>query len=338
VRATASLLRSPPSHDGDGSLSCDLPTEEVAVSGPVQPADAACEDERLEPVELREGRSTEVGGLPVTRVLPTKGRRTVGAWCFVDLAGPADAEEPDPMEVGPHPHIGLSTVTWLLEGEAVHTDSLGTEQLIRPGQLNLMTAGHGIGHAELAARPPFRAVQLWIAQPEATRHGDRAFEHHAELPDVELDGGGEALVLAGSFADVTSPARTDSPLVGTEVRPGRGRRVLPLEASFEHALVPLDGRVRAGGEVVEPGWSALLPAGRSELVVETDRDDARFLLLGGEPLGERIAMWWNFVARDQHELTAAHRAWEDRDEDRFPRVPSTLPRADAPRPPWLPPS
>jgi quercetin 2,3-dioxygenase len=287
-------------------------------------------------VELREGRSTEVGGLPVTRVLPTKGRRTVGAWCFVDLAGPADAEEPDPMEVGPHPHIGLSTVTWLLEGEAVHTDSLGTEQLIRPGQLNLMTAGHGIGHAELAARPPFRAVQLWIAQPEATRHGGRAFEHHAELPEVDLEGGGAALVLAGSFADVTSPARTDSPLVGAEVRPGQGRRVLPLETSFEHALVPLDGRVRAGGEVVEPGWLALLPAGRDELVVETDRDDARFLLLGGEPLGERIAMWWNFVARDQDELTTAYRAWEARDEDRFPAVPSTLPRADAPHPPWLP--
>jgi quercetin 2,3-dioxygenase len=310
--------------------------EEVAVSGPVQPADEACEDERLRPIELREGRRTEVGGLPVTRVLPTKGRRTVGAWCFVDCAGPADAEEPDPMEVGPHPHIGLSTVTWLLEGEAVHTDSIGTEQLIRPSQLNLMTAGHGIGHAELAARPPFRAVQLWIAQPEATRHGERSFEHHAALPEVELDGGGSAVVFVGGFGGVRSPARVDSPLVGADVQPGRGRRSLSLEPSFEHAVVPLDGRVLVGGEVVEPGWLALLPEGRDELAVETERRDARFLVLGGEPRGERIAMWWNFVARDREELTAAYRDWEARDEDRFPPVPSSLARIAAPRPPWLP--
>lgn len=130
------------------------------MSGPIQQPDAECRDELLAQVDAREGRATDVGGLPVARVLPTKGRRTVGAWCFVDLLGPMDAEHPDPMEIGPHPHIGLSTVTWLLEGEALHTDSLGTEQPIRPGQLNLMTAGHGISHAEYAAKPPFRGAQL----------------------------------------------------------------------------------------------------------------------------------------------------------------------------------
>ncbi|MTV24161.1 pirin family protein [Nitriliruptoraceae bacterium ZYF776] len=304
------------------------------MSGPVEGRDEACEDEPLPGLELREGRSTEVGGLPVTRVLPTKGRRTVGAWCFVDCAGPADAEEPDPMEVGPHPHIGLSTVTWLLEGEAVHTDSLGTEQVIRPGQLNLMTAGRGIGHAELAAQPPFRAVQLWVAQPEATRHGGNDFAHHAELPGVELDEGGDALVLVGDFAGATSPARHDTPLVGVDLRPTRGRHALPLDPSFEHALVPFDGRIRVGGEVVEEGWLALVPGGPEELVVDVD-EASRFLLLGGEPLGERIAMWWNFVARERDELTEAWRAWQDRDTDRFGEVPSSLPRAEAPRPPWL---
>jgi quercetin 2,3-dioxygenase len=307
----------------------------VAVSGPVQRPDTACEDERLAGIELREGRRTEVGGLPVVRVLPTKGRRTVGAWCFVDLAGPADAAEPDPLEVGPHPHTGLSTVTWLLEGEALHTDSLGTEQLIRPGALNLMTAGHGIGHAELAAEPPFRAVQLWIAQPERTRHGPGAFEHHGELPRVALDGGGEAMVLVGGVADTTSPARTDSPLIGLDLTPGRGPRRLPLDPVFEHAVVPLDGRVRVGEEVVEPGWLALVPVGIEELPVEAEAGDGRFLLLGGEPLGERIAMWWNFVARDQEELTAAWHDWQVRDTDRFAPVPSDLPRIEAPRPPWL---
>jgi redox-sensitive bicupin YhaK (pirin superfamily) len=177
------------------------------MSGPVQPADRRFENQRLGRIEAREGRRTSVGGLDVVRVLPTKGRRTVGAWCFVDLLGPVDAERPDPMEVGPHPHIGLSTVTWLLEGEALHSDSLGSEQVIRPGELNWMTAGHGIAHAELAARPPFRGAQMWVAQPEATRHGPSSFAHHAELPHLELDN-----VSGWLFGDVASPlARIEAP-------------------------------------------------------------------------------------------------------------------------------
>jgi quercetin 2,3-dioxygenase len=305
------------------------------VSGPIERADELCRDERLAGVELREGRHTEVGGLPVNRVLPTKGRRTVGAWCFVDLAGPADAEEPDPMEVGPHPHIGLSTVTWLLEGEALHSDSLGTEQVIRPGQLNLMTAGHGIAHAELAARPPFRGVQMWVAQPEETRHGDAAFEHHGDLPRTDLEHG-EALVFSGTVGDVTAPSRADTPLVGADLTLRRGTSPFPTEASFEHAIVALDGRVRIGPEVVEPGWLALVPTGLDELPLEVEADGTRLLVLGGEPLGQPIAMWWNFVARDRDELTAAYEAWEAR-TDRFGDVTSTLDRIDAPRPPWLPP-
>jgi quercetin 2,3-dioxygenase len=305
------------------------------MSGPMQPADRRCEDEALGGVEVREGRQAEVGGLPITRVLPTKGRRTVGPWCFVDLAGPADAEEPDPMEVGPHPHIGLATVTWLLEGEALHSDSLGTEQVIRPGQLNLMTAGHGIAHAELAARPPFRGVQMWLAQPESTRHGDSTFEHHADLPAVEL-AHGEGVVFAGGFGTAASPARADWPQVGVDLSLRRGRSVLGVHRAQEHAIVPLDGRVLVGQEVVEPGWLALVPAGVEELPVAVEGQGARVLLLGGEPLGERIEMWWNFVARDRDEITAAWREWRDR-TDRFGDVPSELERIEAPHPPWLAP-
>lgn len=304
------------------------------MSGPVQERDQQCENELLAGIEAREGRHAEVGGLPIVRVLPTKGRRTVGPWCFVDLAGPADAEKPDPMEVGPHPHIGLATVTWLLEGEALHSDSMGTQQVIRPGQLNLMTAGHGIAHAELAARPPFRGVQMWVAQPDDTRHGEHAFEHHAELPHAELDGA-DGLVFMGSFAEVTSPARTDWPMAGVDLRVPRGVVGLPLNTGFEHAVVPLDGAVKVGPEVVEPGWLALVPGGVGELPVEA-RGDARLLLLGGRPLGERIEMWWNFVARSREEITDAWQAWQERDTDRFPDVPSRLERIDAPRPPWLP--
>lgn len=304
------------------------------MSGPVQEPDRECHDELLHGVEVREGRTATVGGLPVSRVLPTKGRRTVGAWCFTDLMGPADAEEPDPLEVGPHPHIGLATVTWLLEGEALHTDSLGTEQPIRPGQLNLMHAGRGIAHAELAAGPPFRGAQLWLAQPEGTRHGTPAFEHHPELPAVELPGV-RGLLIAGTLAGTTSPARTDTPLVGADLSlPGR-RAALPTEPAWEHAVVPLDGRLRVGHEIVEPGWLALVPAGVDELVLETDTPGARCLLLGGEPLGVEVAMWWNFVARDRAELEAAWRDWRDRDTDRFGEVPSALERIEAPVPPWV---
>lgn len=302
------------------------------MSGPIERPDEECHDERLAGIELREGRRAEVGGLPIQRVLPTKGRRTVGAWCFVDLAGPADAHEPDPMEVGPHPHIGLSTVTWLLEGEAMHSDSLGTEQVIRPGQLNLMSAGHGISHAELAAQPPFRGVQLWVAQPEETRHGDAAFEHHAELPGVEVVDG-DGVLLAGTFAGQTSPARCDTPLVGVDLTLTTGRRALELDRTFDHAIVPLDGRLRVGMDVVEEGWLALVPAGIDELPIDV-RDDCRVLVLGGEPLGERIQMWWNFVGRDRDEITAAYREWRDR-TDRFGDVPSSLERIEAPVPPWL---
>ena len=303
------------------------------MSGPVEPADRKCENERLEGVEAREGRRTSVGGLDVARVLPTKGRRTVGAWCFVDLMGPVDAEEPDPMEVGPHPHIGLSTVTWLIEGEALHNDSLGTEQVIRPGQLNWMTAGHGIAHAELAARPPFRGVQMWVAQPEATRHGASAFVHHAELPEVEFDRA-SGWLFAGALDGAAAPARADTAIVGLDLALRRGRSVVPTARTFEHAVVPLDGRVRVGSEVVEEGWLALVPPGVDELPLETERDDTRLLPLGGEPHGERIEMWWNFVARDRDEITAAWREWRDR-TDRFGDVASPLPRIEAPRPPWL---
>jgi len=322
------------------------------MSGPVRDVDLAADpggtaEGLLDQVEVREGRRADVGGLDVVRVLPTKGRRTVGAWCFVDLLGPVDMDDPDPLEIGPHPHIGLSTVTWLLEGEALHTDSLGTEQVIRTGQLNLMTAGHGISHAELAAHPPFRGAQLWIAQPEATRHGAPAFEHHAELPRMEIAGSGgtaEATLLVGAIGDrrdgtsgaggPVSPARTDTPLVGADVLLAPGATTVPLDRGFEHAVAPLDAPVLVGGHVVEPGSLALVPAGVDELVLTARDRGARVLLLGGEPLETPIMMWWNFVARDRDELTDAWRSWNARDE-RFGLVASPLDRIEAPAPPWV---
>ena len=195
-------------------------------------------------VEITPSHEARVGELTVRRALPRRTRRTVGPWCFADHMGPADVTEGTGPDVGPHPHMGLQTVTWLLDGQVLHKDSLGSEQAITPGQLNLMSAGGGIAHAEEATghyRGTLEGIQLWIAQPDATRHGPSAFEHHAELPQVDLVGG-IATVLIGSFAGAASPARqsassaevisirrTNRPIVPNTVmdtiRPSRARPV-----------------------------------------------------------------------------------------------------------------
>lgn len=304
------------------------------MSGPVEDRAIDWVNEGQLGIEVRQGRTADIGGFQVVRVLPTKGRRTVGGWCFVDLMIPPDANDPDPLEIGPHPHIGLSTVTWLFQGEALHGDSLGTEQVIRPGQLNLMTAGHGIAHSELSSQAGVQGVQMWIAQPEATRHGPSSFEHHPALPRRRL-ANGEATVLVGTWGDVVSPARADSALVGADVVIGQGVCEVDLDTRFEYGIVPIDNPVKVDDAIVEPGWLGLVAAGSEGLRLEALSGGARLMFLGGEPLGERIQMWWNFVGRTKDELTDAWRAWQDHDTDRFGTVPSRLARIEAPSPPWL---
>ncbi len=305
------------------------------MSGPIQPVDGTVQQGPLSRIEVREGRSTTVGGVPISRVLPTKGRRTVGPWCFVDLILPPDFDDPHPLEVGPHPHIGLATVTWLLEGEALHTDSLGSEQPIRPGQLNLMSAGNGIAHAELGTTSGIHGVQMWLAQPEATRHGASRFEHIPDLPVASLPGG-DAKVMVGELDGQRSPAAVDQPTVGLDVSMRGGRIEIPADPVFEYAVIPIDHKLKVEDAIVEPGWLALVPAGAESLPIESATGQGRFLVLGGEPMGEPIEMWWNFVARTKDEITEAWRAWQMRDLDRFGPVSSKLNRIDAPAPPWLP--
>jgi redox-sensitive bicupin YhaK (pirin superfamily) len=304
------------------------------VSGPVTtadvPPDPGCGTPHAPEVELLPSRHATVGGLGVRRALPRRQRRTVGAWCFADHFGPAAA--PATMAVGPHPHTGLHTVTWLVEGEVLHRDSLGSEQRIRPGQLNLMTAGHGVAHAEETA-PGFagalHGIQLWVAQPEATRHGTPAFEHHAELPTLVF-GPAVATVLVGEVGSARSPARTDTPLVGAELTSSGGSSVVPLAAAFEHALVVLEGTVRVGGADVGPGALAYLGEGRDELVIEAP-GPGRALLLGGAPLTEQIVMGWNFVGRSRAEVERDGADW-NAGAERFGTVASDLPRIPAPSP------
>jgi len=281
--------------------------------------------------EITESRTADVGGVVVRRALPRRGRRTVGAWCFADHMGPTSGSRG--LNIGPHPHIGLQTVTWLFEGEVLHRDSLGSEQPIRPGQLNLMTAGRGVSHAEetsSASAPPVHGMQLWVAQPSSTRDGDPAFEHQSELPAVEL-AGCRGTVLVGSLAGVRSPARADSDHFGADLVL-EGETTVPVAIDHEHALVVASGRVRLGTSVVEPGHLAYLGRGRDELHLEVVAP-ARALLLGGSPFPEEVMMWWNYVARSTREITQAHRDWSTR-SGRFGRVVSALAPIDVDPPPW----
>jgi quercetin 2,3-dioxygenase len=285
------------------------------------------------PIEITPSRETEVGGHRVRRALPRRARRTVGAWCFIDHMGPASVAGPSGAGIGPHPHTGLQTVTWLLSGELRHRDSLGSDQVIKPGQLNLMTAGHGVAHAEegTAYRGELHGVQLWVAQPDATRDGPSAFEHHAELPRVEL-ATGAATVLVGELDGAGSTARRDTDHGGFDLSLRVGRSVLPLRPDFEHAVVVFDGAVLVDGSVIEPGRLGYLSPGRDELAIEA-RQPARALVVGGVPFPSPIFMWWNFVARTREEAQAAGAAWNGRDA-RFREVDSTLDRIAAPAPPW----
>jgi redox-sensitive bicupin YhaK (pirin superfamily) len=247
----------------------------------------------------------------VRRLLPQRPRRMVGAWCFVDQFGPDDVENRPGMQIAPHPHTGLQTVTWLVRGEILHRDSLGSLQLIRPGQLNLMTSGHGIAHSEESPpeHPPvMQGLQLWIALPDDARHGPARFEHHPAMPSADVDGL-TITVIVGSFAGVSSPAVVHSPLVGVELTTAGGARsAFTLDPGFEYAVLALDGAATVDGDAVEPGGLLYLGEGKTALTVETDAP-ARLFLIGGEPFEEPLVMWWNFVARTDEEIRRAREDW-----------------------------
>ncbi|WP_248963428.1 pirin family protein [Sphaerisporangium perillae] len=270
---------------------------DVAAEGPVR--------------ELLTGRDVVLGGprgMTVTRTLPNRERRMVGAWCFVDHYGP----EPATMRVAPHPHTGLQTVSWLLQGTVLHRDSLGSEQLISPGRLNLMTAGRAISHSEESVERDavLHGVQLWVALPEGARHAAPAFDHHPALPVLTAPGV-TVTVIAGELAGRTSPARIHTPLVGAELAFDEAAGFsIPLRPDFEYAVMALTGAVEADGVLLAPGPLLYLGCGRSELVLQA-REAGRVLLLGGEPFGEEIVMWWNFVGRSHEEIDRFRKEWEE---------------------------
>jgi quercetin 2,3-dioxygenase len=265
--------------------------------------------------ELTEARVARVGDMTVRRLLPLRLRRSVGAWCFVDHYGPMSVDGVTGMRVPPHPHIGLQTVTWLISGNVLHRDSLGSEQMIRPGQLNLMTAGRGIAHSEESPAehdPSLHGVQLWVALPDASRHTEPSFAHHAELPAAGL-GGFEVTVFAGSLGGARSPARMFSEIVGAELAAHRDASgSIPLAVSHEHVVFVATGSARVDrapdATVLRPGQLLYLDAGRDQVGVSAAAG-SRLFLLGGVPLAEPLLMWWNLVARTPGEIEAAVAEW-----------------------------
>src|SRR6202167_6317958 len=266
-------------------------------------------------VDVIEARKTVIGdGTEVRRLLPQRRVRTVGAWCFLDHYGPDEVGRGLGMQVPPHPHIGLQTVGWLFQGRVLHRDSLGSRQLIKPGELNLMTAGRGIAHSEesAAGRPPLlHGLQLWIALPESQRQAEPRFAHHASLPVVR-EGSASVTVVIGDYAGARSPAEVFSPLAGFEVSvPGGDDFVLPVRDDFEYGVVAVDGSAVVAGALIAPGLLAHVPAGRSEIELSPagGRRLARFFVIGGRPLGGPLLMWGDFVARSGAEIAQAGEDW-----------------------------
>lgn len=294
----------------------------------------------MSPIVRIAARNADLGdGMLVRRVLPSRQQRMVGAWCFLDHAGPVDFPAGKGMHVGAHPHIGLQTFTWLIEGEVLHRDSLGNEQVIRPGQVNLMTAGRGVVHTEdtLTEGSRLHAAQLWIALPPEAEDCPPDFAHHPDLPQWQTNGATLTL-LAGDYAGRSAPARLHSPLLGLDIASAaRATFDLDVRPDFEYALLPLTGAVRLGDETFLADEFAYLGRGLETLCLDL-APDSKILLLGGEPFAEPVLMWWNFVGFDKATIAAAQRQWESGPQGNNARFGTVgdgrAPRLPAPPLPW----
>ncbi|MEM6486496.1 MAG: pirin family protein [Pseudomonadota bacterium] len=266
-------------------------------------------------------REKDLGAFSVRRVLPASAKRMVGPFVFFDQMGPAIFQAGQGIDVRPHPHIGIATITYLFEGEILHKDSLGVVQPITPGEINLMTAGSGITHAE---RPGsdfnevsrLFGIQSWIALPDDLQEIDPAFDHYAknDLPSWTRDGVSFRLIM-GSLDSQSSPVKTYSKTLYADMLLVPGAKASMSISEAESAIYVAQGEVRINEELVEAGVMAVLePSVRFTISAERD---ARLLLIGGDPVGERH-LYWNFVSNSVERIDRAKADWE---ADRFPRVP-----------------
>jgi redox-sensitive bicupin YhaK (pirin superfamily) len=309
-----------------------------------KPAELACAQLGAPPVgQVLDARAVPLGGpraMTVRRTLPQRARSLIGAWCFADHYGPDDVAATGGMRVDGHPHTGLQTVSWLFSGEIEHRDTIGTHALVRPGELNLMTAGRGIAHSEhsTAASTTLHGVQLWVALPERDRFAAPAFEHYVPEP-LEHDRA-QLMVFVGSLLGHSSPVTTFSPLVGAEITLPAGCSLrLPLNPGFEHGVLVDTGEVTVSGAFGQAGQLIVHAVGADFLVLKAGDSDARVLLLGGVPLGERLVMWWNFIGRSHDEIVEFRAQWQREreqsvDSSQFGRFPDewahTLPAPELP--------
>jgi quercetin 2,3-dioxygenase len=285
----------------------------------VKPDLTVCEPGAGHVVQVIVPRDVPLGGpraMTVRRTLPSRERSLIGAWCFLDHYGPDDVGETGGMEVPPHPHTGLQTVSWLFAGQVEHRDSEGNVATVRPGELNLMTAGRGISHSENTlpdGEHLLHGAQLWVALPAEARDVEPGFAHH--VPTPVTGPGWEARVFLGSLLGETSPVTTFTPLLGAEIllHPGTSLTV-PVDPAYEHG-----GLVDTGGVAVAAGASSALiakdhlgylPPGCTSLTLEAGAGRTRILVLGGPPFGEQIVMWWNFVGRSHDEVVAFREEWQ----------------------------
>ncbi|MGH3412366.1 MAG: pirin family protein [Marmoricola sp.] len=279
-----------------------------------RPREMVCGEATGRDVELLDPREVPLGGpraMRVRRTLPQRRRSLVGAWCFADHYGPESVSSSGGMSVPPHPHTGLQTVSWLFAGTVEHRDSAGNRALVRPGELNLMTAGSGISHSEYSTPDTdvLHGAQLWVALPDAARFTDRRFDHYA--PPTVTGPGWRARVFLGHLLGSTSPVDTHTPLLGAEVGLDAGSSLdVDLDREFEHGVLVDLGHVEADGSAVGPGQLAYLPPGSGSTRLEAGPEPARLLVLGGPPFGEQIVMWWNFVARSHEEIVELRAAWQ----------------------------
>jgi redox-sensitive bicupin YhaK (pirin superfamily) len=279
------------------------PQETVATTGDVE-----CGIEVLTP------RDVPLGGpraMRVRRTLPQRERSLIGAWCFVDHYGPDLVADSGGMSVAPHPHTGLQTVSWLFEGEIEHRDSAGNHAMVRPGEVNLMTAGRGISHSEVstAGTTALHGVQLWVALPDASREVDPGFAHHA--PSLVRGQGWSGRVFLGSLLGDASPVSTYTPLLGAELQLDPGAALdLEVDESFELGFLVDRGVVRVDEREVKQDQLGYVAPGRASVSLRAGDEPVRLVVLGGPPFGESIVMWWNFVGRTHEEVVTSREEWQ----------------------------
>lgn len=284
------------------------------------PGDAAAAD-AIEMVIVP--RARDLGGFEVRRALPSAERQMVGPFIFFDQFGPVLMQAGQGVNVRPHPHIGLSTVTWLFDGSIFHRDSLGSEQPISPGELNWMTAGKGIVHSErtipeeLAKPRKLFGIQSWVALPKQFEETAPAFEHVAmdRLPVLD-ERGIQVRVIAGSLFGAASPVKTHSDLFYADVQMAAGT-ALPLPADHEERGIYIaEGEIEVGGQVFETGRLLVFRPG--DAITIRARSNARMMMLGGEPMDGPRYIWWNFVSSSKDRMEAAKDDWK---QARFGIVP-----------------